>query len=134
MIDFIYPGKTEKTVVMELKVEKEQYNNAAQNYHFSYSVRTEVGHFTVSKEFYDKVMKGDDLYLEKSVLFNEVNMATINNIGYSETHIMRWLSGGIFPAICLMIYLAGLRFNRKVGTLVFVGQALLIGDIVYLML
>jgi ABC-type multidrug transport system fused ATPase/permease subunit len=130
--DFVLPGGVVVDEIIDVEKERQQYYNAARNYHFSYRVYTSSQKFSVTEDF--AVAIKDNLQVEYSVsrIFKEVNYYSLLNSGKRETYSMRFLSGLVIPSLVIMVLGIAFKYDGKMGILVFVIQVLLIIDLIFL--
>ena len=131
LCDFVFPGNVFTEEVLEVKQTREQYYNAAANYHFSYQVITPKHRFYVSDEF-AAIAEQAEIRYSVSLIFKEINRYGLSNTDESETYILRLLAGLAFPLIVILVIVIAYFTRKKISTLLFVLQALLIVDLVIL--
>ena len=133
ILDLIIPGQQHLEEIKGIQKEKEQYYNAAQNFHFSYSVLTEKNAFSVSKKFALNAKPNDQIEYQTSLIFNEVNGFKLINQKETSFSTIRILSGFIVPFIFIISSLTQWFFKKKYEILNFVLQIITIGNLIYLM-
>lgn len=133
ILDFSISGKTYEEEVITVNKNKEKYYNAAQNSHYSYTVKTAMHSFSVSENFASQLNENQKLNIKTSLLFDKVNTAEIIATGKTETYSLRLLSGLVFPLIALIILALGYIQPNKRGVLLYVTKVLLIANLVFLL-
>lgn len=133
IVDYFFMGETLVEEVQAIHKSLEKYRNAGGNYHYSFSIQTKAHEFSVSESFASLAKEGQELKIEVSPLFNEVNSVKIIETGNKEIHSLRIFSGLIFPTIALLIVILGFRYGAKVSILVFVIEAGTIANLLYLL-
>tara|TARA_R110001592_G_scaffold302841_1_gene574813 strand:- start:1173 stop:1646 length:474 start_codon:yes stop_codon:yes gene_type:complete len=132
--DFALPGKAFTDQVIKVQAERQQYYNAAQNYHYSYKLSTGQHDFSVSEDFAKTVKEGDTVNYRLSRLFKEVNRYHLSTTESIHTDSLRRYSGLILPLLVLLVMGLAYRHGKKMSALIFVLQALTLGDLVFLMM
>ena len=134
ILDFIFPGSAYTDRVVKVKKELQQYYNAAGNYHYSHRLFTTNHHFSVSEEFAQRIQERQEILYNVSLIFKEVNGYGLATSESKSIHSLRILSGLIVPLLAGIIMILGYTYESKVGILVFVTQALLLADLLFLMM
>ncbi len=135
VIDFQLPGRVLLDEVSDVKIEHQQYYNAARNLHYSYRVITSKHNFYVSEDFVDIVRKNRKVKYSVSRLFKEVNhYEVVGKAESKEMYSLRILSGLIIPLLVIIIMEMAYLNEKKFSILIFVIQVILIGDLIYLMI
>lgn len=115
LLDFAIPGKVMIAEVIDLKKSRQNYYNAAQNYHYSYRVITADYAFPVSEEFADsRESTAGDVEFSVSPLFKQVDW--YNWVGHSSgpyTYSLRLISALFFPLAVFALVFASYRFNKQ---------------------
>lgn len=73
LLDFLLSGKVVSSEAVSVNKFKQQYYNAARNYHYSYEIVTNKNRFIVSKEFAKSIKKNQSIEYSISKLFKEIN-------------------------------------------------------------
>lgn len=133
ILDYLIPGDSYTEKVTAIDKNLQRYNNAAQNYHFSFAVLTENHTFSVSEDFARQLNEGDEITFSVSPLFSEVNHYKHLKSETSESYILGIIAQLILPLLSLIVFTLGLKYHSKVGNLVFVFQVLLLADLVLLL-
>ena len=133
IIDFGLPGKVVNEAIIEVKRERQQYYNAAQNAHYSYKVITDTHQFFVEEDFATSIQAHEEIEYSVSRIFKEINWARILPSGSRAVYSLRILSGLLLPLLAIVSILVAYRFKKNIDTLVFVLQALLIADLIFIM-
>lgn len=134
LVDFLLPGKVINDEVISVQKSKQQYYNAARNYHYSYEVITNKTHFMASKDFAQSVKKNQPIKYAVSRLFNEVNWYKSLKDKNKSIHSLRIFLGLIFPLLTIIAIVLMYRFNKKIGSLVMMLKIILIIDLIFLII
>ena len=132
--DFLLPGKAYTDEVRNVQAERQQYYNAAQNYHLSYKLTTDQHDFSVSEDFAETVNEGDTVNYRLSLIFKEVNRYQLVSEDKGHTDSLRTYSGLILPLIVILVMGLAYRYGNKMSILVFVIQVVAIADLVFVMM
>ena len=132
IIDFSFTGQTVTETALSSKAKFERYYNAGGNSHTSHSIHTKNYDFYASENFQYEVKEHDTLQLKTSLLFNEVNSATIVKSNIKETYSLRLYSGLIIPLLLLIAIGINYKFPNKITIVTFVLAVLNVGNLVYL--
>lgn len=130
ILDFVLPGKPITEEVVAIKKDRQQYYNAAQNSHYSYRIITETRAFPISENFAGEIAKGEQIIYSISYLFAEVNTYG-KAAGKSQIYSLRWFTGLVIPLFAMLVFFLRYRSKTKYGTLAFVMQMLVIGDLIF---
>ena len=133
LADFTLPGRVVTNDILEVEMQRQQSYNAARNYHYSYKVITNEHRFQVSEAFGSLQIVNEQIKYAVSPLFKKVNWYTLLSPENRSYHSLRLVSGLILPLVVLLSMFLKYRYNWKMGSLVFVLQILLIGDLIFLM-
>ncbi len=131
--DFILPGNVINGEILDIQKEEQQYYNAAGNSHYSYMVVTGEHQFSVTEEFAALVQDQDEIQYAVSHIFKEVNWYSLPSAKNRATYSFRFVSGLALPFLTILSILVAYRFKKNIGILVFVLQALLMADLVFLL-
>lgn len=134
LVDFMLPGSIINEEIIGVQKEEQQYYNAAGNSHYSYQVVTSEHEFSVTEEFAESLQDHDKIEYSVSQVFKEVNWYSQPSPENKATYSFRTMSGLVLPLLMLLSILVAYRFKKNIGILVFVLQALLIADLVFLLL
>ncbi len=132
--DFVLPGKAFTDQVIKIQAERQQYYNAARNYHYSYKLTTGQHDFSVSKDFAKTVTEGDSVNYRLSRIFKEVNRYQLSDDESIHTDSLRRYSGLILPLLVLLVMGLAYRHERKMSALIFVMQIFTLGDLIFLIM
>ena len=132
--DFALPGEAFTDQVIKVQAERQQYFNAAQNYHYSYKLTTGQHDFSVSEDFAETVNEGDTVNYRLSRIFKEVNRYHLSTTESIHTNSLRRYSGLILPLLVLLVMGLAFRHGKRMSALIFVLQALTLGDLVFLIM
>ncbi len=133
LIDFILPGRVINEVIRELSRERQQYYNAAQNAHYSYKVTTREHQFWVEGDFAAGVQDHEKIQYAVSRIFKEVNWYRVASSEKRATYSLRILPGLVLPLLAIISIIIAYSVKKNIDTLLFVLQALLIADLVYVL-
>ena len=134
LMDFILPGEVVTDRIKFVNKKREQYTNAAKNFHYSYEIITNEDRFTVNEDFATIAKMDDEITYSKSRIFSEVNWYRLVHSDDKSHSTMRILTGMIVPLLVIVVMLIAARIERDISTFAFVVQVLLIADLVYLIL
>lgn len=132
--DFTLPGKVFTKDIIAIKKEKQQYYNAAKNYHFSYELTTNKHQFLVTKDFVKSNWKNNKVNYSVSLIFKEVNWYKLTTSTIKSYYSLRILSGLILPLLVLTAMAFSYYYKKNLDIFIFVLQALLLADLIYLIL
>lgn len=132
LLDFILPGRAFEETVREANQQREEYYNAAQGYHYSYSISTVHHTIDLPEDLYRSDLIGTTVNYRVSLIFREINQFQIVDQA-KTTNSLRYYSGLIVPLLVLLIGLFSLRYPKRLDILVFVTQVVLLGDLIYLL-
>jgi len=133
LIDFMLPGKVVMDKIIDVKRERQQYYNAAKNYHYTYKVITSKHHFFVTQEFAQIVENNQQIEYSVSLIFNEINRYGLPSSEDRDMYSLRIISGFIVPLMAIVAIGLAYKYEERISTLVFVLIMLLIADLVFLM-
>ncbi len=133
LADFILPGRVVFEEIIYVKKERQQYYNAARNYHFSYRVFTSTHNFSITEYFAKGINNNQKIEYTVSRIFKEVNHYKLLNSGNREIYSLRILSGLIIPLLVISVLGIAFKYENKMSVLVFVIQVLLIADFTFLL-
>jgi hypothetical protein len=133
IVDYSLSGTAHVEKVLSISRSLEKYYNAGGNSHYSYKIKTENHNFNASEEFATLVKKGQELKIGVYPIFQEVNSSVIIDNGHKETYSLRILTGLLLPLLALVIFGIGYKFGERVGTLVWVAEAALVVNFIYLL-
>ncbi|MFD1314907.1 hypothetical protein [Namhaeicola litoreus] len=131
--DFILPGRILNDNIVNLKKERQQYYNAARNYHYTYSVVTSKDEFLVSKDFAQLELVNEKIEYSISPIFKEVNWYKLLLAQNKSYYSLRIASGLILPLLNVISVIVAFRYPEKIDNIVFILQILLIVDLIFLM-
>lgn len=133
LIDFLLPGQIIDDHVLEIQKERQQYYNAAGNYHYSYKVVTGQDRILVSEDFAQTAQAGNPVRYSVSRIFKEINWYKLSSSENRSFYSLRLASGLVLPLLLILSIFITVRYKKKLGTLVFILQTLFIGDLILLM-
>jgi len=132
IIDFSFTGQTITETALSSKTKFERYYNAGGNSHTSHSIHTKSYNFYASEDFQYQVKDNDTLQLKTSLLFNEINSATLIKSNTKEIYSLRLYSGLILPLLFLIALGVYYKFPDKITIVTLVLALLTVGNLVYL--
>ncbi|MCA6074994.1 hypothetical protein [Fulvivirga sedimenti] len=133
LFDFILPGRVVNDEIIDVKRERQQYFNAARNYHYSYKVITSEHQFSVAENFAQLVQDHEKIEYSVSRIFKEVNWYRLLSSENNSFYSLRILSGLVLPLLTIISILVAYLYKKNIGILVFVLQVLLVADLIFLM-
>ena len=131
--DFVLPGRIINDEIINVKSERQQYNNAARNEHYSYKIITSEHQFSVTENFAKLVQKHEKIEYSVSLIFKEVNWYKLLSSENRAFYSLRIISGLVLPLLVIISILAAYRFKKNLDILLFVLKILLISDLIFLM-
>ncbi len=134
LIDFTLPGKVFTEDVINIKKERQQYYNAARNYHYSYKVITNEHQFSVAEEFAKLAKNQKNIEFAVSRLFKEVNWYRLLSSDKKAVYSLRIVSGLILPLLIIISLVVAYRYKKKISTLILILQILLLADLIFLII
>jgi len=133
LVDFASPGRIINDEIINVQRERQQYYNAARNYHYSYKVITSEHEFLVAEDFAELELVNEKIEYSVSRIFKEVNWYRLLSSENKSFHSLRIVSGLVLPLLIIISIFVAFRYKKKIGTLVFILQILLIADLIFLM-
>lgn len=133
LVDFALPGTIINDQIVDVKKERQQSYNAARSYHYSYKIITNEHKFLVEKEMVEQELRHERVEYAVSPIFQEVNWYRLLSSSDKSFHSLRLASGLILPIITTILIFVALRFNKKLGKLVFIAQVLLPANLIFLL-
>ena len=133
ILDFVLAEAPVLEKVTGVQSSLESHNNAGGNSHFSFKIRTENHHFSVSENFALNTKNGDLVKISVTPLFNEVNTVELVTTGESEIYSLRLISGLFLPLLIIIILALGYKFGSKWSNVVFVFEVLALADLIFLL-
>ena len=132
LVDFASPGRIINDEIINVQRERQQYYNAARNYHYSYKVITSEHEFLVAEDFAELELVNEKIEYSVSRIFKEVNWYRLLSSENKSFYSLRIASGLILPLLTIISIFAGFQYKKKIGTLVLILQILLIADLIFL--
>lgn len=133
LLDFCLPGKIVESKVIKVGRERQEYYNAARNYHYSYNVVTADHTFPIAESPAASLKKHDPIEYAVSPIFREVNWFRRPSTVKKEFHSLRIATGLAFPMLAIFFLLFIHQTKHQRGTLSFILQVLIIANMVYLL-
>lgn len=133
LVDFISPGIIINDEIINVQRDRQQYYNAARNYHYSYKVITNEHGFLVTEDFAALELVNEKIEYSVSRIFKEVNWYRLLSSENKSFYSLRIVSGLILPLLTIISIFVAFRYKKEIGTLVFTLQVLLIADLIFLM-
>ncbi|WKV13023.1 hypothetical protein [Marivirga harenae] len=134
MVDFLIPGNKVIDEISTVQKERQQYFNAARNFHYSYKVSTSQYDFYITGDYAKEIDINERIEFEVSLLFKEVNEYRLLSFEKSDTYSLRYISSLFIPLLVLITMAFAYFSKKKISTLIFVLQVLLLADLVFLIL
>ena len=132
LVDFVSPGKIINDEIIAVKRERQQYYNAAKNYHYSYKVNTSRHKFLVAEDFAELELVNKKIDYSVSRIFKKVNWYRLHSSENKSFYSLRILSGLVIPLLTIISIYVTFRYKKEIDILVFILQVLLIADLIYL--
>jgi len=133
LVDFVSPGRIINDEIIDVHQERQQSYNAARNYHYSYKVVTNEHQFLVTEGFAELELVNKKIEYSVSPIFKEVNWYRLLSSQDKSFYSLRIASGLVLPLLTIVLIFVAFRYKRKIGTIVFILQILLIADLIFLM-
>lgn len=133
LVDFTLPGRIINDKIIEVKKERQQYYNAARNYHYSYKLHAHQHQFSVAEDFAELIQDEEKVEYSVSRIFKEVNWYRIPSSENKDVFSLRILSGLALPLLTIVPILVAHLYKKNMGILLFVLQVLLLADLILLM-
>lgn len=133
IVDFILPGRIINDKIINIKRERQQYNNAARNEHYSYKIITSEDQFSVTEDFAKLVKENEKIEYTVSPIFKEVNWYRLLSSENREFYSLRIMSGLVIPLLVMISIFVSYLSIKNINILLFVLKILLILDLIYLM-
>lgn len=118
LADFIIPGRVVVDEIVEVKKERQQYYNAARNYHFSYKVFTSTHNFSITEDFAEEIKNNQKIEFAVSHIFKEINSYRLLNSGNREIYSLRILSGLVIPLVLIIVIGLAFKYEKKISVLI----------------
>ena len=134
LADFISPGRIINDEIINVQSERQQYYNAARNYHYSYKVITSEHEFLVTEDFAELELVNENIEYSVSRVFKEVNWYRLLSSENKSFFSLRIVSGLVLPLLTIISIFVAFRYKKEIGILVFILQILLIADLIFLMI
>lgn len=134
MLDFVLPGRIINDEIIKVERERQQYYNAARNFHYSHKVITNDHEFLISEDFAGLELVNENIEYSISQIFKEVNWYRLLSSENKSFHSLRIVSGLVLPLLTIIAIFVAFRFKKKMGTLVFILEILLIADLIFLLI
>ncbi|WP_394751065.1 hypothetical protein [Spongiimicrobium salis] len=132
LLDFALPGKVFTEDVLDIKKTRQNYYNAAGNYHYSYKVVTAEHQFLVSEDF-AKLAQDEKIAYSVSWLFKEVNRHRLPANGVSSIYSLRMASGLILPLLVILMIAIAYGYKKRMSRLIFVLQVISVLNLILLL-
>jgi len=133
LVDFVSPGSIINDEIIHVQKERQQSYNAARNYHYSYKVITSEHEFLVTEDFAELELVHEQIEYSVSRIFKEVNWYRLLSSESKSFYSLRIASGLVLPLLTIILIFVVFQYKKKIGTLVYILQILLIADLIFLM-
>ncbi|WP_245759831.1 hypothetical protein [Robiginitalea myxolifaciens] len=133
LVDFVAPGTSYEKEIQEVRKTLQRYYNAGGNYHYSYKVITADHEFLIDEDLVKSAIKGQLVGYTISPIFSQTNWCRLPGSTQKSYHSLRLASGLILPLIFLLVLFISFRFKKRIGTLVFILQILVLADLIFLL-
>jgi len=134
LVDYTLTGRQEIEPVIALNNSFESYYNARGNSHYSKKIETENFNFSISEKYYELINIGDEIAIEESPLFKEINASKSIKKNYTETYSLRRLTGLIIPLLLLIAIGINYKFKDKTTVLLVISKLIIVINLVYLLM
>ncbi len=102
LVDFVAPGRFIIDEIVAVQKERQQYYNAARNYHYSYKVATSEHEFLVDEDFAELELMDKRIEYSVSPLFKQVNWYKLGSDKYKSFYSLRIVSGLVLPMLTII--------------------------------
>ena len=135
VMDFAIPGKVAEDHIVRIQRQVQKHNNAARGFHYSHRLVTAHRVFSVSEEVAQRAEAEAPIVYSVSRVFDEVNWCRVPSTDARSYYSLRWLSAVLLPLLTLAAMFFEPRYQgaMEMGIVVFVLQALLLGDLLFLL-
>ena len=133
LADFVLPGRIINDEIINVQSERQQYYNAARNYHYSYKVITSEHEFLVAEDFAELELLNEKIEYSVSRIFKKVNWYRLISSENKSSYSLRIASGLVLPLLTIISIFVAFRYKKKIGILLLIIQILLIADLIFLM-
>ncbi|MHA7102289.1 hypothetical protein [Roseivirga pacifica] len=133
LIDFALPGKLVSHKIVDIQSAHQQYYNAGGNSHYSYAITTNAHTFPVTEAFAQSVQVNQKIEYSVSSIFKEVNWYKSPSANNRFIYSLRLVSGLVLPLLAIIVFAAAFKYKKKISTLAFVFQVLVIADLIFLL-
>jgi len=133
LIDFTLTGNVFTKEVIAIQKERQQYYNAARNYHYSYKVITSQHHFSVSEDF-AKSVQNKKIKYSVSFIFKEINRYSLLSSKNSTIYSFRIVSGLVLPLLVIITIALAYLYKKKISILIIVLQIILLANFIILII
>ncbi|MFK7781468.1 hypothetical protein [Psychroserpens sp.] len=134
LVDFTVPGRVINDEIITIKKERQDYYNAANNYHYSYKVITSEHEFLVTEDFANLEPVNKNIEYSISLIFKEINWYRLLSSENKSFYSLRIVSGLILPLLAIILIFVAFRYKKEIDILVFIIQVLLIADLIFLII
>ena len=133
LVDFISPGRIINDEIINVQRERQQYYNAARNYHYSHKITTSEHNFLVTEDFVELELLNKKIEYSVSRIFKEVNWYRLRSSEKKSIYSLRIASGLVLPLLAIISIFMAFWYKKKIATLNFILQILLMADLIFLM-
>ena len=133
LVDYVSPGSVINDEIINVQKERQQSYNAARSYHYSYKVTTSEHEFLVEEEFAALELENEKIEYAISPIFIQVNRYRLLSSEDKSSYSLRIASGLVLPLLTIILIFVAFRFKKKISSLVYIAQILLIADLIFLM-
>ena len=99
LIDFALPGKIVKEEISDVQRERQQYYNAARNFHYSYKIITSDREIYITEGFAALELVNKKIEYALSRIFTEINWYRLAASEDKSFHSLRIFSGLVLPLL-----------------------------------
>jgi len=130
--DFAWPGKVMNKQIITLKKTRQDHNNASRNAHYSYKAITDTHEFWVAEDFARQNREEERIEYAVSHIFTEINWYRLPGLTQKSYYSLRVAAGLILPLLSILSIVIALFYKGNIDIPVFVLQALLLADLIFL--
>jgi len=131
IFDYCIGGKIYVEEVISINKSLQNYYNAGGNSHYSFHIETRNYNIPVTEDFASIAEEGQEMKIEISTFFSEVNSSELVKTGDKEVYSFRLFSGLLLPifAVSILIF----KHKKEGSVLLLVIQVVILFNLVYLL-
>lgn len=131
LIDTYWPGTSYHSIIENIETTYEPHFNAGGAGHYSHALVTSKHRFYIDEKTKESLSIGENIDYRISLLFKEVQDYATEKESFKSSSL-RLFTGTITPLLAIIIMLFSFKMPEKLSILVFVFQAGLLADAIYL--